>query len=122
MAVLRPARTPSASRCCACAAPLVVEACGTPARFCTSFSLHDSAQQEPSAAPPALQELLYQSLQAALIAFESSASRLIAFESVLPSSSPSSSPSRAGCPSPAPRPGRARRRGPVACRLPTGLA
>jgi hypothetical protein len=33
-----------------------------------------------------------------------------------------SSPSRAGCPSPAPRPGRARRRGPVACRRPTGLA
>ena len=35
---------------------------------------------------------------------------------------PPSSPSRAGCPSPATCPGRALRRGPVACRLPTGLA
>ena len=29
----------------------------TPARVCTRLSLHDSAQQEPSAVPPALQEL-----------------------------------------------------------------
>jgi hypothetical protein len=60
---------------------------------CTSLSHH------PSAAPPALQELLYQSLQA-LIA---SLTALIAFESV-----PSS---RAGSPSPATRPVRALRRG-----------
>jgi hypothetical protein len=32
---------------------------------CFSLSLHDSAQQEISAAPPALPALLYQSLQAA---------------------------------------------------------
>ncbi len=67
LTVLRPARTPSASRGCACAAPLVVAACCTPTNFCTSFSLHDRAQQEPSAAPPALQALLYQSLQAAAL-------------------------------------------------------
>jgi hypothetical protein len=36
--------------------------------------------------------------------------------------SPPSNPSSAGCPSPATRPVRARRRGPVAYRLPTGLA
>ena len=65
--VLRPARTPSASRGCACAAPHVVAACCTPTNFCTSFSLHDRAQQEPSAAPPALQALVYQSLQAAAL-------------------------------------------------------
>ena len=35
---------------------------------------------------------------------------------------PPRSPSSAGCPSPATRPVRALRRGPVACRLPTGLA
>jgi hypothetical protein len=35
---------------------------------------------------------------------------------------PPSSPSSAGCPSPATRPVRALRRGPVACRLPAGLA
>ena len=58
--------------------------------------------RRPSAAPPALQELLYQSLQA-LIA---SLTALIAFESV-----PSSRPSRAGSPSPATRPVRALRRG-----------
>ncbi len=67
LTVLRPARTPSASRGCACAAPLVVAACCTPTNFCTSFSLHDRAQQEPSAAPPALQALVYQSLQAAAL-------------------------------------------------------
>ena len=39
-----------------------------------------------------------------------------------PRAVPPSSPSRAGCPSPATCPGRALRRGPVACRLPTGLA
>jgi hypothetical protein len=95
---------------------------------CTSLS------HRPSAAPPALQELLDHPLQAAaLIAFESvfkqRSSRLNQPQSEQPSpSSPSSlqtalsSPSRAGCPSPAPRPGRARRRGPVACRRPTGLA
>src|SRR2546427_11796026 len=68
----RPASAPpSASRCSLGAAPLALAASCTPTSFCTSFSLHDSAQQEPSAAPPALQALLYQSLQAALIAFES---------------------------------------------------
>ena len=36
--------------------------------------------------------------------------------------SPPSSPSRASCPSPGPRPVRALRRGPAACRLPIGLA
>ena len=43
-------------------------------------------------------------------------------QSALTEESPPSSPSSAGCPSPATRPGRALRRGPVACRLPTGLA
>ena len=47
LTVLRPARTPSASRGCACAAPHVVAACCTPTNFCTSFSLHDRAQQGP---------------------------------------------------------------------------
>src|SRR5262249_33935094 len=64
-----------------------------PTRFCTRFSLSASASQEPAAAPPALQALV----------------------SEVPS------PSRAGCPSPATRPGCARRRGPVASRLPPGL-
>jgi hypothetical protein len=65
---------------------------------CTSLSRH------PSAALTALQELLHQSLQAALIAFEA----------VPPSSlaaPPRSSPRRAGYPSPGPRPVRALRRG-----------
>src|SRR5215831_13697348 len=48
---------PSASRGCPYAVPLAMAASGTPARVCTRLSLHDSAQQEPSAAPPALQEL-----------------------------------------------------------------
>ena len=89
---------------------------------CTSLS------RRPSAAPPALQELLDQPLQAAaLIAFESvfkkRSSRLNQPQSGSspPRAAPAackqlSSPSRAGCPSPAPRPGRARRRGPVARR------
>src|SRR5437762_11734076 len=78
LTVLRPARTPSASRGCACAAPLVLAACCTPTNFCISFSLHDRAQQEPSTAPPALQALLYQSLPAALIAFEPAPARAAA--------------------------------------------
>jgi hypothetical protein len=57
MAVLRLAHPPSASRGCPYAVPLAMAASGTPARVCTRLSLHDSAQQEPSAAPPALQEL-----------------------------------------------------------------
>jgi hypothetical protein len=61
MAVLRPAHPPSASRGCPYAVPLAMgsvrHARSTPARVCTRLSLHDSAQQEPSAAPPALQEL-----------------------------------------------------------------
>jgi hypothetical protein len=70
MAVLCPAHPPSASRGCPYAVPLVLEACCTPARVCTRFSLHDSAQQEPSAAPPRVRARLNQSLKA-LIAFES---------------------------------------------------
>jgi hypothetical protein len=93
---------------------LAMAASGTPTSFCTRFSLHDSAQQEPSAAPPALHELLYQSLQAALIPFKPRSSRL--------NQPQPGNPSRAGCLLPATRPGRALRRGPVACRLPTGLA
>src|SRR5262249_17823799 len=48
---------PSASRGCPYTVPLAMAASGTPARVCTRLSLHDSAQQEPSVAPPALQEL-----------------------------------------------------------------
>jgi hypothetical protein len=59
----------------------------------------------PSAALPALQELLYQSLHA-----------LVAFESVTPGSLPPSSSSRAGCPSPATHPVRALRCAPPAGR------
>ena len=43
--------TPSTSRGCSCAAPLVVAACSTPTRVCTRLS------RRPSAAPPALQAL-----------------------------------------------------------------
>src|SRR4029453_12057032 len=84
MAVLRP-RLPSVPCSSPCAASLTVAASCMPERVCTRLT----------AAPPALQELLYQSLQA-LIA---SLTALIAFESV-----PSS---RAGSPSPATRPVRA---------------
>jgi hypothetical protein len=75
MAVLCPA-PPSASRGCPYAGPLVLEACCTPARVCTRLSLHDSAQQEPSAAPPRVRTRLNQLLKA-----------LTAFESVPPSCS-----------------------------------
>jgi hypothetical protein len=70
---------PSASRGCPCAAPLVLAACCTPARVCISLSfvlaarcpiVYTRLSRRPSAALTALQELLYQSLQA-LIAFES---------------------------------------------------
>ena len=80
MAVRRP-RLPSAPCWGPCAASLPVAASCTPEpRVCTRLS------RRPSAAPPALQELLYQSLQA-----------LIAFESV-----PSSRPGRARRPVPPP--------------------
>ena len=69
MAVLCPAHPPSASRGCPYAVPLVLEACCTPARVCTRLSLHDSAQQEPTAAPPRVRARLNQSLKA-LIAFD----------------------------------------------------
>jgi hypothetical protein len=111
---------PSASRGCSCATPLVLAACCTPARVCSSLSFVLAARcpivctrlsRRPSAALTALQELLYQSLHA-----------LVAFESVTPSSLPPSSSSRAGCPSPATRPVRALRCEPAACRRPPALA
>ena len=67
-----------------------------------------SLSRRSSAAPTALQEILPQALTAVL---QSSLQQ-----------SPPRSPSSAGYPSPATRPVRALRRGPVACRLPTGLA
>jgi hypothetical protein len=100
--------------------PLVLAACYTPARVCISLSFVLAARcpivctrlsRCPSAALTALQELLYQSLQA-----------LVAFESVTPSSLPPSSSSRAGCPSPATRPVRALRCEPAACRRHPALA
>jgi len=111
---------PSASRGCSCAAPLVLAACCTPVRVYISLSFVLAARcpivctrlsRRPSAALTALQELLYQSLQA-----------LVAFESVTPSSLPPSSSSRAGCPSPATRPVRALRCEPAACRRHPALA
>ena len=113
-------KPPSTSRGCSYAAPFVLAACCTPARVCISLSFVLAARcpivctrlsRRPSAAHTALQELLYQSLQA-----------LVAFESVPPSSLPPSSSSRAGCPSPATRPVRALRCEPAACRRHPALA
>jgi len=116
---------PSASRGCSRAAPLVLAACCTPARVCLSLSFVLAARcpivctrlsRRPSAALTALQELLYQSLQA-LVAFES-----VPPSSLSPISLPPSSSSRAGCPSPATRPVRALRCEPAACRRHPALA
>src|SRR4029453_16044776 len=76
-AVLR-RRVPTVPSSCPCAPSLTVAASCMPARVCTRLP----------AAPPALQELLYQSLQALIASL-----------------------SRAGSPSPATRPVRALRRG-----------
>jgi hypothetical protein len=58
-AVLRPARTPSASRCSLGAAPLAFAACSTPTRVCTSLSLvlavPACAPVSATAPPPRLQ-------------------------------------------------------------------
>ncbi len=103
-AVLRPVRTPSASRCSLGAAPLALAASCTPTSFCTSFSLHDSAQQEPSAC---------------INLCKQRSSRL---NPLFKQQSPPSSPSSAGCPSAATRPVCALRRGPAAGRAGWPLA
>src|SRR2546428_13657361 len=84
---------PSASRGCSCAAPLILAACCTPARVCISLSFVLAARcpivctrlsRRPSAALTALQELLYQSLQA-LAAFESVTPAAPAVQAAVPS-------------------------------------
>ncbi len=52
-AVLRPVRTPSASRCSLGAAPLAFAVCSTPTRVCTRLSLGSLSQRvHPSQQPP----------------------------------------------------------------------
>jgi hypothetical protein len=107
-----------ASRGCPCVAPLAMAACYTPTRVCTRLSRRAHCpivctrlSRHPSAAPRALQSFCIRLSKQCSSCLQPS-----------PRAAPPSSPSRAGCPSPAPRPVRARRRGPAACRLPIGLA
>jgi hypothetical protein len=107
-----------ASRGCPCVAPLAMAACCTPTRVCTRLSRRAHCpivctrlSRRPSAAPRALQSFCIRLSKQCSSCLQPS-----------PRAAPPSSPSRAGCPSPAPRPVRARRRGPAACRLPIGLA
>ena len=90
----------------------------TPTRVCTRLSRRAHCpivctrlSRRPSAAPRALQSFCIRLSKQCSSCLQPS-----------PRAAPPSSPSRAGCPSPAPRPVRARRRGPAACRLPIGLA
>ncbi len=63
LTVRRRACIPRASRGCSCAVSLALAAYCTPPSVCTRCSLHDSAQQESSAAPPALPARCSRALQ-----------------------------------------------------------
>ena len=99
-AVLRPARTPSASRGSHGGVPLAFAACSTPTRVCTRLS------RGPSAAPPALQALLYQGSASAAAGLTQSPRQLCSLSPPACASAPSrqaqASPSRRRRPSPDP--------------------
>ena len=107
-------RIPVAPCCCPCAASLALAASCTPARVCTSLSLMlavPSCASVSAAAPP---QRLQRCKRLCL--------RLLKQSPRVVCSSPPEQSHSAGCPSPAIRPVRALRRGPVAYRLPTELA